>query len=83
MISYSEQEKAAIDIALMLNGFRYSDAKAILDEAHEKILSSLKVSLSADALKTQTAKTMEFLGQYFATDPTNPANHARNSKSCL
>ena len=51
MISYSAQEKAAIDIALMLDGFRYSDAKAILDEAHEKILGALKVNLSADDLK--------------------------------
>ena len=83
MISYSGQEKAAIDIALLLDGFYYSDAKAILDLAHEKILGSLKVNLSEDDLKTQTEKTMKFLGQYFATDPTNPANHARNSKPCL
>lgn len=83
MFLYSEQEKIALDIAQRLNGLPYALAKAVLDEAHEKILGALKVSLSEDDLKSQTTKTKEFLDNYFATDPTNPANHAQNSKSCL
>ena len=51
MFLYSEQEKIALDIAQRLNGLPYALAKAILDEAHEKILGALKVSLSEDDLK--------------------------------
>jgi len=80
---FTERENTALDIAQMLNGLPYSQAKEILNLAHEKILSALKVSLSEDDLKSQTTKTKEFLDNYFATDPTNPANHAQNSKPCL
>lgn len=45
---HAEKEKLINDFAQALNGLTYADAKEILDEVHEKILDSLKVSLPED-----------------------------------
>ena len=47
-MDYSEQKETVQDIATMLNGMPYNQAKRILDEVHEKIIGSLKISLTAD-----------------------------------
>ncbi len=47
-MEHADKEKLINDFAQALNGLTYADAKEILDEVHEKILDSLKVSLPED-----------------------------------